>query len=116
MPSRRVGHAGIKDATGCREVEQLVAGEIGLHPDARVHLGILRATPGFRAAPQVTTRMEAAVQDAVEMRSFTCRYTALQRGSAGSVGQPARLLLGHHVSQAAVHLLVLRPSSRQRLK
>ena len=40
MPSRRVRHADIKDATGCREVEQVVAGEIGLHPDARVHLGI----------------------------------------------------------------------------
>ena len=31
-----------------------------------------------------------------------------QRGSVGSVGQPARLLLGHRVSQAAGHLLVLR--------
>ena len=53
------------------------------------------------------TRMEAAVQGAVEMRSFTC-------GSAAPpawfrwFGQPARLLLGHHVSQAAGHLLVLR--------
>ena len=31
MPSRRVRHAGIKDATGCREVEQVPAGETGLH-------------------------------------------------------------------------------------
>jgi hypothetical protein len=34
MPSRRVRHAGIKDATGCREVEQVAAGETGLHCDA----------------------------------------------------------------------------------
>ena len=34
MPSRRVRHAGIKDATGRREVEQVAAGETGLHCDA----------------------------------------------------------------------------------
>ena len=44
MPSRRVRHVGIKDATGCREVEQVAAGETGLHCDAAgVHPPVITA-------------------------------------------------------------------------
>ena len=44
MPSRRVRHAGIKDAAGCREVEQVAAGETGLHCDAAgVHPPVITA-------------------------------------------------------------------------